>query len=199
MDEWITTSTVLEHLRDFEDAQAWGRFDARFRWPIVRFARGLGLPAPEAEDVAQETLLAFLHGYREGRYDASRGRLSKWLFGIAYRQAANARRDRAQRAIRAGTPAEELRSSFWSALPEEDAASRAWDEEWERWLLDRCMEQVRKEVEPLTFQAFELTVREQRAAPEAAAALGVSVKLIYNAKHRVLQRIRELRLQVEEV
>jgi DNA-directed RNA polymerase specialized sigma24 family protein len=38
-----------------------------------------------------------------------------------------------------------------------------------------------------------LTVREDRPATEAAEVLGVPLKTVYNAKHRILKRIRELR------
>jgi DNA-directed RNA polymerase specialized sigma24 family protein len=89
--DWVTTSTILGGLRDFEDRASWERFVARFRAPIVRLALGHGLEAADADDVAQETLVAFADGFRAGRYDAQQGRLSSWLFGIAYRQVLRAR------------------------------------------------------------------------------------------------------------
>src|SRR5215210_5478398 len=63
---WLTTATVLQRLRDFENRDAWGAFAERFRQPVVSFARGMGLKGPDAEDVAQETLLAFAEAYRDG-------------------------------------------------------------------------------------------------------------------------------------
>src|SRR5436305_1544249 len=88
---WLTTATVLEKLRDFANRDAWDRFSERFRRPVVSFARGMGLAQSDAEDVAQETLMAFAKAYREGQYDPAKGRLSKFLFGIAYRQALKGR------------------------------------------------------------------------------------------------------------
>ena len=186
---WLTTATVLQNLRDFENREAWSSFADRFRDPIVRFARGMGLSQADAEDAAQETLLAFAEAYRRGQYDPAKGRLSKFLFGIAYRQALRARRVGAQVAP-AGT-------TVWSQVTEEQEASGVWDLEWERSLLDECLRQVRVEFEPQTFRAFELTVRDGRDAQEAAAELGVPVKSVYNAKHRILKRIRELREQYD--
>ena len=40
----------------------------------------------EAEDVVQDTLLAFLDAWRRGRYDRDRGRLGSFLFAIAVQQ-----------------------------------------------------------------------------------------------------------------
>jgi len=188
--DWITTSTILRGLRDFEDRGAWEGFVSRFRGPIVRLALAQGLAPADADDVAQETLLAFADGFRAGRYDVQTGRLSRWLFGIAYRQILRARTLRDRRAP-------EVEDA--SAVVDEAAATRSWDVEWERAILAQCMTQARSEVQPTTFRAFELTALENRDAAVVAAELAVDVKAVYNAKHRVLKRIRELREAMEAV
>jgi RNA polymerase sigma-70 factor (ECF subfamily) len=196
MVDWITTSTVLHDLQDFANHAAWERFVSRFRLPVVAFARSVGLTTSDAEDVAQETLIAFAQGYRSGQYDRTRGRLSQWLFGIAYRKALDCRR-RVGRAAAAGSSA--VDAFLDSGIPDDAAAAVSWDREWEQSLLEQCLEQVRREVEPLTYRAFDLVVRENRDASEAAESLGVNIKLVYNAKHRILKRIRELRAEYERV
>ncbi|MBX3373702.1 MAG: RNA polymerase sigma factor [Phycisphaeraceae bacterium] len=177
------------------DNDAWRDFTGRFRQPIVRFARSLGLSGAAAEDVAQETLIAFADQVRRGRYDRARGRLSRWLFGIAYRQALNERRAGARRAARTA-PAD---SHLVDSLPDEQSATRTWDRLWERSVLEQCLQQVRGEVDPDTFRAFELVIRDEKSPADAASILGRPVKLVYNAKHRVLKRIRELRAELEEL
>lgn len=189
---WITTATVLANLRDYENRDAWSSFADRFRQPVVSFARSMGLAPIDAEDVAQETLLAFAEAYREGRYDPSKGRLSRFLFGIAYRQSLKFRRV-AGHPGPAGVNIAHGGTGFWSEIPDEVTASGVWDTEWEQQLLDRCMTQAKVEFEPETFRAFEMTVRDERAPADVAAVLNISVKSVYNAKHRVLKRIRELR------
>jgi RNA polymerase sigma-70 factor (ECF subfamily) len=188
---WLTTATVLQQLRDYENREAWSSFADRFRQPVVSFARSMGLHPVDAEDVAQETLLAFAEAYRKGNYDPSKGRLSRFLFGIAYRQSLRARRHSAQ--APANVNLAPGGTGFWSQIPDEHTATGIWDTEWERSALERCLQQARNEFEPDTFRAFELTVREELSPAEAAQKLGISVKSVYNAKHRVLKRIRELR------
>lgn len=190
---WITTATVLQNLRDYHNRDAWGAFTERFRRPIISFARGMGLKTTDAEDVAQETLLAFAEAYRKGQYDSSKGRLSKFLFGIAYRQALKFRRGGAPGA--GGGRLAQPESGFWSEVPEADEAraSNIWDTQWESSVLHDCLQQARGEFEPVTFRAFELVVREELEPTAAAAELGINVKSVYNAKHRVLKRIRALR------
>lgn len=189
--EWVTTTTILDGLRDFSNETAWGRLAARFRGPVVRFARQMGLRADLAEDVAQETLLAFAQAYRRGAYVREQGRLSRWMFGIAFRQALAARRAAARQEVGAD-PAP-------LAAIEETAASQTWDREWEQALLEQCLQQARSEFELPTWRAFEATVRDGVPVDEAAAQLGVTLKSVYNARHRVLKRIRELRDELEGV
>lgn len=191
--EWITTSTILGGLRDFADRGAWEHFVSRFRTPIVHLAIGQGLKPADAEDVAQESLLAFADGFRAGRYDVRKGRLSRWLFGIAYRQILRAREVRDRRA--ADAVGGDERADF----ADEAAATRSWDIEWERAILAQCMSRARSEVQPLTFRAFELVAIENRDAADVANELAIDIKVVYNAKHRLLKRIRELRESMEEL
>jgi len=195
-DAWVTTSTLLRDLRDFERGAAWQRLSGRFRGPIIAFAQRMGLSVPDAEDVAQETLLAFASAYREGRYDETRGRLSDWLFGIAYRQAARGRRLRGRRETPVGDAPE---AESPATVPDRGAASQIWEREWQAVLLQRCMEQVAREVEPQTYEIFELCAQHGLPAREVAERLGVRETTVYNVKHRVARRLRELLAELEEI
>jgi RNA polymerase sigma factor (sigma-70 family) len=195
--DWVTTSTLLRDLRDFRNEAAWERFVRRFREPIVRFARKVGVPESGVEDVAQETLVAFAEAYRADRYDRGKGRLSQWLFGIAYRQAQRQRRcdARPERLAPAGPDGER----FWEEIPDERAATSIWQMEWEDFVLKQCFERARPEFEPGTIEIFESLVRDGRPAADVARRAGMSVGSVYNIKHRVLRRMKELRPEMEEL
>ncbi len=193
--EWVTTSTILAGLNDPADPSAWERLCVRFRTPIVRFAREIGLSVQDAEDVAQETLIAFAKAHRDGRYDRSLGRLSHWLFGIARRRALAARRVRARDAKVAREPD---RPSFWDRVADRDSLSECWERQWERCVLEECLSRVRIEVAPEKMRAFELVVRAGRKPADVAAELGIPAKSVYNAKYAVLKRMRELRADLEQ-
>lgn len=197
MIEWMTTTTILERLKDYGNEDAWSRLSARFRRPIVGFARRMGLSPADADDVAQDTLLTFAERFRSGAFDPARGRLSHWLFGIAYRQALRARRRAAIEPVPLGDDGSA--ESFWANLPDNSPDSVAWDEEWERAVLEDCLQKIRQESEPVTVRAFELVVLDGKSSEAAAMELGVPIKTVYNAKHRMLKRIRELRAELEEI
>lgn len=185
--DWVTTSTILERMKSFGDQSIWDQFHARFRRPLLAYARKWGLSDAEAEDVTQEVLAAFAEGYKAGKYDRAKGRLNKWLFGIAYTQIANRRR----RLGREAQHQHQAGESFWEDVPGEQEAEKVWDADWESGVLEECLRQVKTEVAERTFEAFVLTVRQGRPADDVARELNMSREAVYVAKHRVLKRLAE--------
>jgi len=190
---WITTTIMLERLADAQDS-AWEELATHFRAPVHHFALRLGLPEAAAEDVVQSTMLAFVRAYRDGRYEKDRGRLSSWLFGIAYREAMGVVR---QSAKERQAPGGEGRTTFFAGQAGEELARQTWTETWERHVLDRCMERVTGEVTPSTYEAFELTALRGVPADQVAERLGITKNAVFVAKHRVLKRVGELRREFE--
>ena len=73
-----------------DDLQSFRQVVERHQSGLFAFVRSLGLDAHGAEDVVQD---AFLSAWRHrGTFDASRGSLRAWIFGIARNGAINAMR-----------------------------------------------------------------------------------------------------------
>ncbi len=190
-----TTTTLLEGLRRPDDRHAWLRFEEQFGPMIVGFARRLGLDEWDAQDAAQETMLAFVEAYRNGRYDREKGRLRNWLFGIAHRKVSRILQHRAQEAAVTDRPAA---SASLGLIASPDAAETVWEREWQRAILRACVAEVARQVEPTTFAAFELCVIQEHPTEKVAEQLGLTTNAVYIAKNRVMTRIREARRRIEE-
>lgn len=195
--DWVTTSTLLQRLSNFDDSGAWEQLSARFARPIQAFARQRGMSPDECEDVAQESLMAFAQAYRRGDYDRAKGRLSHWLFGIVWRRIDHLRR-KPDRVGNGGhlRPAD---SAEWMNFEAPRAVSPEWEEIFERTMLEDCMRQIRVEFEPKTLRAFEMLVLEDRSIEEAESELATSRNALAIAKHRVSKRLRELIERCDEV
>lgn len=194
--EWVTTSTMLQRLSERDDRGAWERLSDRFLRPIQAYARARGLGNEECEDVAQETLMAFAQAFKRGDYDREKGRLSHWLFGIAWR-----RIDHVRRKGRIG-PGEIVRpadTAEWLNFAAPNAVSPEWEEVWERAMLEDCLRQIRREFEPETVRAFEMLVLQQSSIEQAEQELSLTRNALAIAKHRVSKRIRELIELCDEV
>jgi RNA polymerase sigma-70 factor (ECF subfamily) len=150
----------------------------------------MGLRQADAEDVAQETFVAFSESFRKGSYNRAEGRLSKWLFGVALKQTLNAKRRILTRERRHDRSKD---SRFLTALPDRRSARTAWEEEWQRAVLHDCVRRARLEFSEQSFQCFNLVVFFGQSPHEVARTLHTTVRAVYNAKHRILKRVRQMR------
>ncbi len=194
--KWETTTILLQQLCNSEDI-AWQRLTDRFREPMLHFASRQGLTQEQAEDAVQDALLRFVQGYRDGQYDRSRGRLGAWLFTLMYQSIRSHRRDGVRAPIQA--PKLTNRTTFFSALPDEEEARTDWELEWDRHTIGACMTQLRGEVNPTHFRAFELMTLRQVPANEVADQLGMSRDAVYQARYRILKRLETLRDEFDGV
>lgn len=191
-----TSLTLLEGLRDQQDQAAWSRFAERYQPLVVSFAHKLGLGESDALDAAQETMLAFVTGYRKQAYDRSKGRLRSWLFGIAHRKVIDIRRRRQRERVLADRSDA---TAFAASIESPDGAQGVWEEEWQRAVIQACMSEVARQVAPETLEAFRLCVLEEWPPEKVAERLGMSRNAVYISKNRVMTRLRELQPEMEEV
>ncbi|MBN1492335.1 MAG: sigma-70 family RNA polymerase sigma factor [Phycisphaerae bacterium] len=192
----VTSTTLLQALLDPSDSRAWNRFHERY-WPMVKsFARKQGLNESDAEDAAQETVMAFMERYGKGGFDRKKGRLRGWLFSIAYNKAVDIlRKRRGVDVISARADGTYLLRS----IPSREDAETKWDAEWQDFVLQACLAEVAQQVKETTYQAFNLYVLRQLPVELVAEQLGISENAVYIAKNRVISRIREIMPPMEDI
>jgi len=188
----LTSTLLLEGLKNPANYDVWRQYVDRYRPLILAYGVRLGLKVADAEDVAQQVLAEFSQAYQAGKYDRERGRLREWLFGIARNQVSNHRRRAARGAAAFGG------TDLFDQVPDDEKLSAVWDDEWRSAVMRECLGAVRAEVEPKTFEAFELFACKGLAATTVAAQLGMTQNAVFGAKRRVLRRARELLAQMED-
>jgi RNA polymerase sigma-70 factor (ECF subfamily) len=183
----ITTTELLEGLHESGNRAAWNEFDRRYRPILVAFLRRMGINEDDAADVAQETLACFVKDYREHKYDRQQGRLRSWLIGIARCRLADQRRAIGRR--------RELRGeSAIAGLPDEADAESIWEVEQRRFIFEQAITELRQTTRfnERTISAFERVVLRHEPVETVAEQLELTPQEIYNAKNRVVERLREL-------
>jgi RNA polymerase sigma-70 factor (ECF subfamily) len=192
-----TNTTLLEGLKDPRNQTAWADYVGRYRPLILAYCQRCSLPPTDAEDVAQDALIAFADSYRKGGYDKARGPLRGWLFGIVRHTLLDWQRSR-QRRPEVQAPVSGSQTGFLSALADEDRMTEWWEAEWRNAVVRQCLAAVRRQLEPDTVAAFELFALQGLPARDVAARLGITTNAVFIAKHRVLRRMRELQPLLEE-
>ena len=194
----LTNTYLLEGLRDSGNRTIWQEFDQRYRPLVIGYAqRAFGLSYSLADEAAQETMIAFCSEYRKGKYDRDRGRLRKWLFGIATRQIKQLIKKRAR--IKEVNADSGSTTGIIERFPDDSSAEKTWAEGWRQAVFEKSLEEVRPRFDEKTVRAFVLFAREGWPAKKVAKELGMAEGAVFVAKHRIIKAIRELTQHMEEI
>lgn len=183
----VTTTELLEGLHDPGNRIVWEEFDRRYRPILLGFLCRTGLGSADAADVAQETLACFVRDYRQGRYHREQGRLRSWLIGIARYRLADHQRKRVRR--------RELRGeSAIAGLPDDEESEAIWEAERRRLLFHQAIVELRQTTRfnERTISAFERIALRNEPVDAVAREMGLTPQEIYNAKNRVVERLRDI-------
>lgn len=189
-----TRASLIARLAGGCDARSWAQFVEIYAPLVFQFARRRGLQDADAADVTQEVLSGVSRAMSRGKYAAGQGTFRGWLFTIARNEVHSLLASRQRREQPGGGTAAQLHLAAMPA-PEEAAD---WESDYERQLLAWAAQQVRAEVQPQTWRAFERTAIDRASGEAVAAELGITIAAVYLAKSRVMKRLREIVREVEE-
>ena len=192
MPETSTSSTrlsLLARVKDSSDQQAWDEFTEIY-WPVVyRLARRKGLQHADAEDLAQQVLIAVAGAIDDWEPDSQRGRFRAWLYRIAQNQIINSL-SRVKPGER-GSGDTQVAAALGQQPAPEGPDSELLAIEYRREIFRWAARQIRDEFHPTTWQAFWMTAVEQRDVDEVARELDKNRGAIYTARSRVMRRLNE--------
>ncbi len=181
-----TPLSLLERLRQPASQESrqqdWQRFIDLYAPLVYATVRRRGLSKQDAEDVVQDVFMKLVGELPRFQYDPNK-RFRGWLWTVVRNCLADRRRRRADAADGAG-PLGAVETAGDDPLAE-------WAEaEYRRHVLDRALPLIRSHVEATTWRAFWEYAVEGRPADEVARDLGVSVETVYQARTRVVRRLR---------
>jgi len=178
-----THTTLLARLGDNADPGAWSEFVARYGDLIQGFCLKRGLQAADIDDVRQDVLLSLTKAMPGFTYDPAKGLFRSYLKtvvmnAITRRMCQNSGAAALSQVSEPGVPG--------------DATDEQWEDEWRRYHLRLAMKQIETEFGAGDRTAFTMYALEGRDAKETAAALGMSVDAVYQAKSRIVRRLGEV-------
>lgn len=182
------SSTLLERVQA-RRPEAWEQLVDLFGPVVYGWCRQSGLRPEDAADVVQEVFLAVAGAVRAFRRERPDDSFTAWLATITRNKVRDHFRRRQRRAeARGGTTAQRQMAEV--RQPADPASSISHSPRTASWLSRRGLNLIRADFEIRTWEAFWRTAVDGRPPADVADELGMSVAAVYQAKSRVLRRLR---------
>ena len=187
---FTTRGTLLSAVRRGDEV-GWQAFYDMYKPLILLVGGDLRLNQTEKEELVQLVMLSFFNSARTFRYDRSKGRFRDYLRKVIRNRACDLMRKRHDGEI----SVEEIPQTVEKIMAEGEAR---WDEEWRDHILKQALEELRRAVSPLVYQAFSMLSLENLSGKEVAAALGITPNAVYVYKHEALKKLKALIAEADE-
>ena len=191
---WPTTRiTLLTQIKDVTDEHAWQAFVDLYTPLIHRYCRKRGLQASDAQDVTQEVFSRVSRAINGFDYDVQRGQFRCWLGLITHQQLIRHHSKQQGRVAGLGGGAGDLLCN--SQCGEVDAA---WIETFNGHIYQAAADRIRDEFDGDTWCVFQQVWESGDQPKEVALRLQRKPEWVYQAKYRVVQRLREEILRLSD-
>lgn len=189
-----TRDSLLDRLRDWEDQAGWREFFDTYWKFIYGAAIRSGLSDQEAEDVVQETVISVAKKMPEFVYDPAKCSFKGWLMHVTRLRVLDQLRQRQLAFSQAPAADGDSRcTATVERVPDVAAAGQsdaAWEEAWERNLVDAALERVKLRVKPEHYQIFHLSAVKGLGPLQVARMLQVNVGQVYLVRHRLAKEVK---------
>lgn len=185
----VTSTSLLQRIR-CQDEQAWQKLVALYGPLVYGWCRHWGMQQTDAQDVVQEVFQAVAGGIDGFRKDGVAGSFRGWLWTIAKNKACTYFSQKARRPqVIGGTDIQTRLAQIPERYPDESTSKEASAET--SGLIRRATDVIHGDFQERTWRAFLRTAVDGLDATKVAAELQMTPRAVRQAKHRVLQRLRE--------
>ena len=180
------SSSLLDGVQRM-DPESWSRLVTTFGPIVYRWCRASGVAQSDAPDIVQDVFASLARGIGSFQRRKEQGSFRSWLATITRNKVRDHYRERAKFAAAAGG------TTAWQHLQEhpDELESTVSPESARSAINQRILQSVCNEFEATTWSAFWLTVVDGKKAAEVSEVVGITVASVYQAKSRVLRRLRQ--------
>ncbi|WP_422927510.1 RNA polymerase sigma factor [Singulisphaera sp. PoT] len=177
-----TTLLVFSFLNDAADAESRTLFFIRYGEAISGWCRKYGLQEADADDLAQDLLIAICTTMKATSFDRGKGPFRQWMKTVTRNACMDFYRRKPPKVFQ----------ELYEDIPARDDLERQFQELAMHDLRQLAMTQVRPGVSPRDWQVFTRRVLEGRPAEDVRDELGMSsIAAVHVATGRVRKRMQE--------
>ncbi|TWU05531.1 RNA polymerase sigma factor [Stieleria varia] len=180
------SSLLLDRVKAMEP-ESWSRLAGTFGPVVYRWCRAAGVSSEDAPDIVQNVFASVARGIARFERQRETGSFRAWLATITRSRVRDHFRKESQRAHAIGG------TDAWQRLQHQPDLldSTINTTGVEGLLIRRVLQSVEQEFEAITWQAFWQTTMEEKPAALVAETLALNIASVYQAKSRVLRRLRQ--------
>lgn len=176
---FTTRSSFLERLRS-NDENSWKEFHTRYMNMIRYTGTKRGLSEEECQDLMIEVMVIFWNKMNEFIYDRNKGHFRSYLCKIADFVSL--------KFMRSGNKKPPVQTLEVSEYPGD--IDVGYMEEWQNFLLEKALEELKKSVDTTTFQVFYMLVFQEKDVKEVSYVTRKSASCIYNIRFRCTKKLK---------
>jgi RNA polymerase sigma factor (sigma-70 family) len=189
-----TRHSLLRRMKDWGDQASWEEFFKTYWKLIYGVAMKAGLTDAEAQDVVQETVLAVARNIQDFEVGSEHGSFKAWLLqNTRWRIADQFRKRLPVVPQHCGAPPGSAETPTTDRLP--DPASldldAVWNADWKENIAEAALANLRRRVDPVQYQMFDLHVFREWPAAKVAQKLGVKTGKVYFAKYKISRLLKK--------
>jgi len=173
------------------EPDAWARLVQVFSPIVYRWARQSGLNNADSADVVQDVFVALAKNISNFERQKDKASFRSWLATISRNRVKDYFRKKGKRANAIGGTEELDRLNNLPDQPDDDTLERSISvAALDKRLPSQVLELVKADCNPKTWQAFWETTIKGDTAADVAARLEMNIASVYQARSRILRRIR---------
>ena len=178
-----TRASLLQRVKNPRDGRSWREFYGIYQPLLYRYARLRGLNREMSEEVVQQCMANLSEKMRSFEYAREKGGFKYWL-----RRLVNNKINDLYKKKKLTTA---QTADFRQAQEREMSPDELWESQWRNRHLKYCLQLIRDDVSPTTYQAFEYHVLAEWPVERVCETLNVTADQVYTAKSRITKRLRE--------
>ena len=177
---YTTDSSFLEKVCQ-GDEESWFKFYDKYNGMVRSIGASRGLSPAECEDLMTEIMVVFWRKMDEFFYDRKRGKFRSYLGCIVHFLSLKILRQKQRR-----EKINEHVQMFYS-----DYLGQSELEEWQNFLIDQALEDLKNGVDTETFQVFYMSFVQKRSVADISEITGKTANNMYVIRSRCLRKLKK--------